>query len=295
MRRIFAIAGALTASWILVGSGASALSADSHQATNTPTVAACSTLIKKLEITPGKLTVATDSPVLAPWFNNNQPANQKGYESALTYRIAHALGVAPHNVKWTTVPFASSYAAGKKNFDFDINEVVATPARAADVTFSSSYYNLTQSLVAMKSDAIVRAHSPAQLKKYRYGVLSNTPAKSFVQKYIKPANTLAQFDSLSAMVSALESGTIDAIVIDTPTGHYLATSLIIGADSHPLATQLAQFSAIGDEYYALVMEKNNSLATCLNVTINSLKTSGVLHHLSTAWLGVYNSVATIKP
>ena len=295
MRRIFAIAGTLVAAGLLVASGTVAVSGAARHVHGTPTLAACATIIKKLTITPGKITVATDSPVLSPWFKNNQPTNQRGYESALTYRIAHALGVATKSVKWVTEPFASSYAPGPKNFDFDINEVVATPARALDVTFSSSYYNLTQSIVAMKSDAIVKQHSRAQLKKYHYGFLINTPAESYVEKYVRPITVLQHFDSVSAMVTALESGAIDAIVIDTPTGKYLADTLIIGADSHPLATQVGQFAAVGDEYYALVVAKKNPLVACLNVTISSLKSSGVLRHLSTNWLSVYNSVPLIKP
>ncbi len=295
MRRIIAIAGALAAAGLLVASGSVPVSAAARHPHSTPTLAACANIIKKLELTPGKLTVATDSPVLSPWFKNNQPTNQQGYESALTYRIAHALGIATKNVKWVTEPFASSYAAGTKNFDFDINEVVATPTRAQDVTFSSSYYNLTQSIVAMKSDAIVKQHTPAQLRKYHYGFLNNTPAQLYVEKYVRPLTALQHFDSVSAMVTALESGAIDAIVIDTPTGDYLADTLIIGADAHPLATQVGQFAAVGDEYYALVLAKKNPLVTCLNVTISSLKSSDALHHLATTWLSVYNNVPLLKP
>jgi polar amino acid transport system substrate-binding protein len=295
MRRTIVAACSVTASLLLVSATATALSTPHRSVPRTLNLVTCSTLVKKLELTPGKLTVATDSPVLAPWFKNNQPSNQQGYESALTYRVARALGIVARNVKWVTEPFASSYAPGPKNFDFDINEVVATPTRAGAVTFSRSYYNLTQSLVAMKSDAIVHSHSPAQLKKYRYGVLSKTPAQIYLQKFIKPTTIVQLFDSTSSMKSALESGAIDAIVIDTPTGHYLATSLIIGADSHPLATQLAQFSPVGDEYYALVMAKKSPMVACLNVALASLKSSGELHRLSISWLGVYNKVATIKP
>ena len=40
------------------------------------------------------------------------------------------LGFSHANVKWVYTPFARSYAPGKKSFDFDINEISYTPARA---------------------------------------------------------------------------------------------------------------------------------------------------------------------
>ena len=40
----------------------------------------------------GVLTVATDKPVYPPWFDNNNPSDGKGYESAVAYAIAHQLG-----------------------------------------------------------------------------------------------------------------------------------------------------------------------------------------------------------
>jgi polar amino acid transport system substrate-binding protein len=38
------------------------------------------------------LTVATDSPAYPPYFENNKPANGKGFESAVAYAVAAKLG-----------------------------------------------------------------------------------------------------------------------------------------------------------------------------------------------------------
>src|SRR5262249_56588381 len=92
----------------------------------------------------------------------------QGYESAVTYAIAHQLGFKPSQVVWVTEPFSSSYAPGPKKFDFDINEVSYTPQRAQAVTFSNSYYDVQQAIVALKGSKIVTQHTPAQLKTYNY-------------------------------------------------------------------------------------------------------------------------------
>src|SRR6202789_2190820 len=136
------------------------------QAASSSALAKCKTTILSQEVTKGTLTVATDNPGYTPWFVNNTPTNGKGYESAVAYAIAGELGVKKKDVKWVVEPFDSSYLAGPKSFDFDINEISYTSARAKVVTFSTSYYDVQQSIVALKTDAIVKKLSPAQLKNY---------------------------------------------------------------------------------------------------------------------------------
>ena len=48
----------------------------------------------------------------------------------------------------------NSYAPGPKRFDFDINQISFTPARAKVVDFSDSYYDVNQSVVVNKGTPI---------------------------------------------------------------------------------------------------------------------------------------------
>ncbi len=109
----------------------------------------------------GVLTVATDKPVYPPWFTANNPANGKGYESAVAYAVAKTLGFPKSQVKWAYEPFNASYAPGPKKFDFDVNEISYTPERAQAVTFSVSYYDVQPAMVALKGTPIVAHHTPA--------------------------------------------------------------------------------------------------------------------------------------
>ena len=68
----------------------------------------------------GMLTVATDKPVYPPWFSSNDPANGKGYESAVAYAVATQLGF--KNPKWITAmevtnTFSDTYY-GKEGFNW---------------------------------------------------------------------------------------------------------------------------------------------------------------------------------
>src|SRR5690349_20441576 len=69
-------------------------------------------------VSPGVLTIATDSPAYEPWFVDDDPSNGKGFESAVAYAVADRMGFPQDKVKWTTEPFNSSYQPGPKDFDF---------------------------------------------------------------------------------------------------------------------------------------------------------------------------------
>ncbi|MGH9019698.1 MAG: ABC transporter substrate-binding protein [Acidimicrobiales bacterium] len=255
----------------------------------------CKTSILAHEFARGKLTVATDNPVYTPWFVNNKPANQKGYESAVVYAIAKVLGVAKSNVVWVTEPFDSSYVPGPKKFDFDINEVSYTSDRAKAVSFSESYYDVQQSIVALKTNAIVTSHSPAQLKTYLYGDQVGTTGLSYIYNKIKPTRSPRVYTTLDQAVLALKTGQIDAIVIDTPTGQYMASSQITGSNGKPgIATQVGQFPSVG-EHYGLLFQKNSPMLGCVNYALSGLKSSGTLTSLAHKWLGLYTSVPVIQP
>lgn len=284
------LAGAMGASLLATVSLAPTQSASGA----TTSLASCQSTIASHEFAKGKLTVATDNPVYTPWFVNNRPSNARGYESAVVYAIARALGVAKSNVNWVTEPFNSSYAPGNKAFDFDINEISFTADRAKAVTFSNSYYDVQQSIVALKTNAITTKHSPSQLKSYLYGDQIGTTGLAYINNYIKPSTPARVYSTLDQAVAALQARQIDALVIDTPTGQYMASSQIVNAKKKLIATQVGQFPSVG-EHYGLLFHKNNPLVACVNSAIASLKANGTLVSLEKKWLGIYTSVAVIKP
>ena len=137
MRRIMpAVAAvAICAGIVACGSSSSSPSSSAGGA-----AASCSNAaIQKDLYKKGQLTVATDKPAYPPWFENNNPANGKGFESAVSYAIAKQLGFKTSQVQWAYEPFDASYSPGPKKFDFDINEISYTAQRATAVSFSSSY------------------------------------------------------------------------------------------------------------------------------------------------------------
>jgi len=236
----------------------------------------------------GKLTVATDKPAYPPWFEDNNPSNGKGYESAVAYAVAKQLGFSPSQVTWAYEPFDASYAPGPKKFDFDINEISYTPQRATAVTFSNSYYQDNQALVALKGTPIVAHHTPADLKKYVFGDQIGTTSLAFITGQIQPTSQPKVFSTLNDVKSALQTHQIAALVADTPTAQYISSSEI------PHSVTLGQFSS-GSGHFGLLFTKGNPLVTCVNKALSTLTSNGTLASLQKKWLQVYLTIPTIKP
>jgi polar amino acid transport system substrate-binding protein len=291
MRRIIVAAAAATLFGSVVAACGTTSSNNGGSGGSSPAAAAASCSNASIQndlYTKGVLTVATDNPVYTPWFVKNKPSNGQGYESAVAYAIAHQLGFKPSQVVWVTEPFSSSYAAGPKKFDFDINEVSYTPQRAQAVTFSNSYYDVQQAIVALKGSPIVAHHTPADLKKYLYGDQVGTTGLTYITNKIQPTQQPRVFDTLSEVSAALEAHRIDALITDTPTAQYMASAQL----KH--AVLVAQFPSVG-EHYGLLFHRGNPLVTCVNKAIAALKANGTLHQLQQKYLQVYLTFPTIQP
>jgi polar amino acid transport system substrate-binding protein len=287
MRRIM-IATAVVA----LGAGLAACGSSGGSSTSgsgSVSAASCTNAaIQKDLHTKGVLTVATDKPAYPPWFESNNPSNGKGYESAVAYAVASQLGFKKSQVKWAYEPFDSSFAPGPKKFDFDINEISATPQRAQAVTFSNSYYDVQQALVALKGTPIVTKHAPADLKGYVFGDQVGTTSLAFINSQIQPTQTPKVFETLNDAKQALQTRQIAALVADTPTAQFISSSEIKNS------VMVAQFPSTG-EHFGLLFQKGNPLVSCVNKALATLKSNGTLAALQKKYLQVYLSVPTIKP
>jgi polar amino acid transport system substrate-binding protein len=290
MRRIMIAAAAVAIGTSLAACGSGGPGGGSSTPTASANAAAsCSkSAISKMLYAPGVLTVATDQPAYPPWFESNNPANGKGYESAVAYAVAKQLGFSASEVKWVHEPFNNSYAPGPKKFDFDINEISYTPQRAQAVSFSNSYYDVQQALVALKGTPIVTKHAPADLKNYVYGDQVGTTSLAFINSQIQPTSPPRVFNTLNDVKQALQTHQIAALVTDTPTAQYISSSEISGS------VMVAQFPSTG-EHYGLLFAKGNRLVTCVNKALVTLTSNGTLKQLQNKYLQLYLTVPTIKP
>ena len=273
-------------------------SGKSSSSTETTGAASCDKDKLKL-VKDGQLTVGTDNPAFPPWFGGTPPKGSswkvsdpysgQGFESAVTYAVAKQLGFSKGDVKWVAVPFEQSFKPGSKSFDFDVNQVSFTPARAKSVDFSESYYNVNQALVGLKGSPIAAAKSIADVRKYKLGAQIGTTSYDYIKNTIKPSKQPAVYNTSNDVNSGLKAHQIDGIVVDLPTAFYITAVQI------PEATIVGQFPTVGSpEHFGLVLAKGSSLTRCVNKALGALKSDGTLDKIRTEWLSSKANAPILK-
>jgi polar amino acid transport system substrate-binding protein len=255
---------------------------DSSATTDTSATAAADPCAKEQlpVLRAGTLTVGTDSPAYEPWFVDNDPTNGQGYESAVAYAVAEQLGFSQDEVSWVKVPFNSSYKPGAKDFDFDINQISITPARAKVVDFSDGYYQAAQAVIALKGSPASEVTSIAELADYNLGAQTGTTSLTAIRDVIQPASEPAVFEDTNAAKQALLNNQVDAILADLPTAFYITAVEI------PRGTIVGQFQPTSGEQeeFGMLFEKGNPLVDCVNQALATLGSDGTLDQIEQQWL-----------
>jgi polar amino acid transport system substrate-binding protein len=278
---------------VLVACTVAAACGSAKQAASTPVSSPGSNpcAVKNLTLlNSGTLTIGTDNPAYSPYFTggpghswtgkyNNDPYTGKGFEDAVAYAVAKQMGFTTPQVKWAFVPFDNSFKPGAKPFDFYLAQVSYTVKRAQAVDFSSSYYDVNQAVVALKSNKYAHATSIAALHGAKLGTQLGTTSYTFITSVIKPSSTPSAYNSLNDAINALKAHQIDAIVVDLPTAFYMTAVQI------PDSTIVGQFpSSAGGGHFGLVLSKGSPLTSCVDQAIASLKANGTLAQIQTTWL-----------
>jgi polar amino acid transport system substrate-binding protein len=247
----------------------------------------------------GKLTIGTDNPAYPPWFGGSpakgskwkvsEPTSGKGFESAVAYAVAERLGFKPGQVQWTYVPFTRSFAPGSKSFDFDINQISYSPARAKVVTFSDSYYQVNQSVVVLDGTKIAKVRTLAGLRPFKLGAELGTTSYSYIKDHIKPSTQPAVYQTNAAAIQALKNKQIDGLVLDLPTAFYVTAAQVENSKV------LGQFpSQPGGEHFGMVFAKGNPLASCVDSALSKLKANGMLARIQQTWLAKATGAPVLK-
>lgn len=227
-------------------------------------------------LTKGVFTFGTDQPAYPPWFVDDDPANGKGFESAVAYAVADKLGYAKDDVKWVRVPFNAAIAPGPKTFDANLNEFSITDERKQAVDFSSPYFDVTQAVVAVKTSPAAKAKSLADLKGLKLGAQVGTTSYTAAAA-LNP--NVAVFNNNDDAKAALSNGQIDALVLDLPTAFEVQSELTDGV----IVGQLPN-SGEKPEQFGIVLDKGSPLTACVSKAVDELNQNGELSKLQKTWL-----------
>jgi polar amino acid transport system substrate-binding protein len=188
------------------------------------------------------------------------------------------------------VPFNSSYAPGPKHFDFDINQISITPARAKVVDFSDGYYTAAQAVIALKDSPAAKATSLADLKDLKLGAQTGTTSLTAIRDDIQPTSEPLVFQSTNVAKQALLNGQVDAIVADLPTAFFITAVQI------PSATIVGQFQQQtgSPEQFGMLFQQGNPLVGCVNQALADMTSDGTLDAIEKKWLSQTVNVPVLQ-
>jgi len=249
------------------------------------TLAACAPAAETVDeaasgyVTEGKLTIATGEPAFFPWVIDDAPESGEGFESAIAYAVAEELGFATADVVWVRTTFDEAIAPGPKAFDFNLQQFSITEERRAAVDFSSPYYETTQAVITTEASAAAGATSIADLKDFLIGAATGTTSFDAIESQIAPTAGAQAFNSNDDAKLALESGQVDAIVVDLPTAFFLTGVELTGG---LIIGQLE--ASTGGDAFGLVLAKDSPLTAAVTAAVDALRASGRLQEIADEWL-----------
>lgn len=228
-------------------------------------------------LTAGTLTVGASEP-FEPWYVG-EPSSGEGFESALIYAVADELGYAKDDVEWTSVTFEQIISPAIKPFDVAAYQTTITDERREAVDFSSPYLTSRQGVVVADDGEYADAASLADLEGATVGVTAAQTSLDAVESAWGDAVEVTPFNAAGDGMTALTSGTIDAMVMDVDQG--VAASTVYFPDTQVVGT----LPPVGEpEQLGLVLDKDSALTACVSQAVDTLEENGTLDELRTEWL-----------
>lgn len=228
----------------------------------------------------GKLVVGFDLP--APAFWNGQASgttikDPSGFEYGLALDVAQQLGISKQNVTFLRAPFATILLAGKKPYDFAMEETTITPQRAKVIGFSSSYFDANQGVLIAKG--VKKPTSIADLKSLQTCAQANTTGLDWILHQLHPAKQpLVYSASSDAAFEAVQHGACQALILDVP---------IIEAQNAKVPG--AYGGVVGQidthEGYGAVFAHGSPLIPDVSKAISTLQGNGTISKLTKQWFG----------
>ena len=228
----------------------------------------------------GKLVVGFDVP--APAFWNGQLSgttlkHPSGFEYGLALDVAKQLGISASNVTFLRAPFATILLAGKKPYDFAMEETTITAQRAKVIGFSSPYFDANQGVLHAKG--VTKPTSINDLKSLQTCAQAATTGLDWIQHKLRPSKAPRVYSaSSSAAFDAVQSGACQALILDVP---------IIEAQN---AKQPDAYGGVvgeidTNEGYGAVFAKDSPLIPAVSKAIKTLESNGTIAKLTKQWFG----------
>ena len=221
----------------------------------------------------GKLTVAASLDF--PPFENLVDGQAEGFEVDLMTAIAEKLGLEINylpTMKFDTI--IPAIAAGG-TADVGVSGFTITPEREEEVDFSTPICDTNQCIVVLRGSDIAGS---ADLSGKTIGGQSGTTGIDWANENVPDAAEVVTFDEYTAVFAALQSGQVEAVVLDKPVADYYVNTAY---DECEVVEEIPT----GEQYGIAVSKDNPNLTTAINDAIAELQEDGTFAEIEEKWFG----------
>ena len=277
--RLVSLLFAVFAMAFVAGCGSDDSSSDESDGTTTAVTAADCTPENLNTYEDGVLTVGTDSPAYSPYFEDDDPTNGKGFESAVAYAIADRARIRPldgrvdHGSVQRLVRARPEEVRLRRQPDLD-----HPGAREGRGLLDAVLHGLpggagrARAATSKASPASTSSRTPTSVSR------SARPASRRSTTRSSPPPSRKVFDNSNDVVSALKTGQVDAIVVDLPQAIYLRDVDVSGS------SVVGQFDAPGGDEWGALLAKDSELTECVDFALEELTEDGTLEEITRQWM-----------
>ncbi len=222
-----------------------------------------------------KIVVGLDD-TFAPMGFRTEAGELVGFDIDLANAVGEVLGV---DIEFKPIVWdAKEMELSGKKIDLIWNGMSKTPVREEDMNLSKPYFNNSIVIMTLKDSNL---KSKADLAGKNIGIQVDSAALEVVKKdaiYGDIVDKLAEYESYDEAVMDLDTGRLDAVIIDKVAGKYKAT---VKADTYAFAEE-----DFGEDFYVIGMRKgDNALTEKINAAMQEVIASGKAAEISKEWFG----------
>jgi ABC-type amino acid transport substrate-binding protein len=220
----------------------------------------------------GVLTVAT-SLVPSPGFWEGSVSHPTGgLEYELAKNLAERFGL--KTVRIDVVQFHRIVAGRLGGADLALDLITPTSEREDVLDFSAPYLNAAPTVLVRSGTDVPDLHAAQDL---RWGAVRATTFVGIIEQSIAPDAATRIYDNTDQMLTALERGTVDAVLLDMPL------AVVTAERSHGRLRAAAKLPT--REFIAAALPKGSSNVEAVDSAMRAFIADGTLEQLLRHWVG----------
>jgi polar amino acid transport system substrate-binding protein len=221
--------------------------------------------------TPNTLTVAT-AQIPDPGFWTGTFAHPTGgFEYGIAQELAKHFGLA--RIRVIGVPFHELVRGRLGGADLALSDITITEPREQYLDFSSPYLKAPPAIVVRPGTEVADVNAARNL---RWAVQNDTTLKEALETEIEPKTKTLVFEHQSEKLAALESGRVEAVLLDLPVALAYARE---SPHKYAVAAQLPSEAELG-----AALPSGSANAEAVDSEIRRLTSEGEIDRLAHRWL-----------